>query len=77
VIALLLPALFDFTERHIFSAPNPGALDEMLSISVSVVLILIYAANLVYTLVTRRDVFTARQSDETKMWPLSGSPWVC
>ncbi len=70
VIALLLPALFDFTERHIFSAPNPGALDEKLSISVSVVLILIYAANLVYTLVTRRDVFTARESDETKMWPL-------
>jgi Ca2+:H+ antiporter len=70
VVALLLPALFDYTERHLFSASNPEALDEKLSVSVSVVLILVYAANLVYTLVTRRDVFTSRQSEKESVWPL-------
>jgi Ca2+:H+ antiporter len=33
-------------------------------------LILVYAANLVYTLVTRRDVFTSRQSEKESVWPL-------
>lgn len=70
VIALLLPALFDYTERHLFSMANPTGLDEKLSISVSVVLILVYAANLIYTLVTRRDVFTSRQADAESTWPL-------
>ncbi len=70
VFALLLPALFDYTERHLLSASNPAGLDEKLSLSVSVVLILIYAANLVYTLLTRRDVFDSRQSEASSAWPL-------
>jgi Ca2+:H+ antiporter len=56
VVALLLPALFDYTER-VSRVPDVGALDERLSLGVSVVLILVYAANLVYTLVTHRDIF--------------------
>ena len=57
VIALLLPALFDITERRLPGASDAGALDESLSLGVAVVLILAYAANLLYTLVTHRDVF--------------------
>jgi len=75
VIALLVPALFDYTERGLFAGKtnNPGALDENLSICVSVVLILVYFANLIYTLVTHRDVFSARKEPKDEQgpgWPL-------
>ncbi len=61
LISLLLPAIFDFTERDIAQVPNASALDESLSLAVSVVLILLYAGNLVYTLVTHRDVFSGNK----------------
>lgn len=75
VIALLVPALFDYTERGLFAgkSQNPGALDEELSICVSVVLILVYLANLIYTLVTHRNVFSVRKESkepEEPGWPL-------
>lgn len=70
IIALLLPAFFDFTERHSSGLGNAGALDEKLSLCVSVVLILVYLANLVYTLITHRDVFASRKSDEPPAWSL-------
>ena len=64
LIGLLVPALFDYTERGLFATPNPRALDERLSLGVSVVLILVYALNLVYTFVTHRNVFAADDADE-------------
>ena len=70
VIALLLPAFFDFTERHRSARNHLAGLDEKLSLCVSVILILVYLANLVYTLVTHRDVFASRQSNETPAWSL-------
>ncbi|RYG23492.1 calcium/proton exchanger [bacterium] len=57
VFALLIPAMFDYTERGIKNVPDPTSLDERMSLGVSVLLILIYLANLVYTLVTHRDTF--------------------
>lgn len=63
VIALLLPAIFDYTERRV-AASNVGQLDEYLSLGVAVVLIVVYIANLVYTLVTHRDVFAADKDEE-------------
>jgi Ca2+:H+ antiporter len=70
VIALMVPALFSYTERGIFASPRASELDEKLSLSVSVVLILIYIANLIYTLVTHRTVFS---SDDEE--PEHGDPW--
>ncbi len=75
VIALLIPVLFNYTEHQVFAAKGQdlGVLDEHLSISVAIVLILVYAANLVYTLVTHRDVFASRSREvETgeSLWPL-------
>ncbi len=70
IIGLMLPALFDYTERSSFAHPNTGALDEKLSLSVSVILILVYLANLVYTLVTHPDVFAPRKSQEKPEWPV-------
>jgi Ca2+:H+ antiporter len=76
MVALLLPALFDYTERGIYHEPDAGAREEHLSLAVSVVLILVYAANLVYTLRTRRDVFARPAGGEPEApppWPLARS----
>ena len=78
VIALLLPALFHYTERGIAGPATTGELDEELSLGVSVVLIVVYLANLVYTLKTHRDVFESAghkkaetpQPDDDKLWPM-------
>ncbi len=61
LIGLLLPAIFDFTERDLAQVTNTPALDESLSLAVSVVLILLYFGNLVYTLITHRDVFSGNK----------------
>jgi Ca2+:H+ antiporter len=77
VIALLLPAFFDFAERGA-SAADPGAVEERLSLVVSVVLILVYLANLAYTLITHRDTFAAEDEDddEESSWPVWRSVMV-
>jgi Ca2+:H+ antiporter len=59
VIALMIPALFDYTERPMSGAVHATVLDERLSLGVAVVLILVYVANLAYSLVTHRDTFAA------------------
>ena len=70
VISLLVPALFDYLERNLRQTPNTESLDEYLSLGVAVVLILAYVANLVYTLITHRDVFAASEQEEPASWPL-------
>ena len=75
LIGLLVPALFNYTERTVRGAPNAGALDEQLSLSVAVVLILVYIGNLVYTLVTHRDVFS-RQPEEGQEEGAAWSVWL-
>lgn len=70
VIALLLPAVFDYTERQAGAADIPS-LDEHLSLGVSVVLIVVYLGNLIYTLVTHRNVFAGPEREhEPAEWPL-------
>ena len=79
VVALMVPALFDYTERNLRRMAYPENLDEHLSLGVAVVLILAYGANLVYTLVTHRDVFGAEEGGEHERpggrqpWPLWGA----
>lgn len=65
VIALLLPALFHITEHASVGATATRPLDERLSLGVSVVLLLVYAGNLVYTLVTHRDIFATSEEDDS------------
>ncbi|MEO7986222.1 MAG: calcium/proton exchanger, partial [Gemmatimonadales bacterium] len=75
VVALMIPALFDYTERSVRQVPYPESLDERLSLGVAVVLIVAYGANLVYTLVTHRDVFGGEEGgkggkgDSGERWP--------
>lgn len=75
VIALLIPALFDYTERlPAFLAGSEqlrSNLDEYLSLGVAVVLIVVYLLNLVYTLVTHKDVFALEEEPhEGRLWPV-------
>ncbi len=71
VIALLLPAVFDFTVRHGGHADQAAVSDEALSLGVAAVLLLLYAGNTLYTLVTHRDVFGAGKEEEEG----DGTPW--
>ena len=64
LIALLLPALFDMTERGLLSNPNPGPPDESLSLGVAIILIVVYLGNLVYTLYTHQDVFEMEDEEQ-------------
>jgi Ca2+:H+ antiporter len=63
VIALLVPALFDYTERGLASNATRHGLDEKLSLGVSVVLLIVYISNLVYTLYTHRDTYRSATED--------------
>lgn len=71
VVALMVPALFDITERGTSGPLNAAIQDERLSLGVAAVLIVIYLANLVYSLVTHRDTFAAY--DETRVADNPGS----
>jgi Ca2+:H+ antiporter len=75
MIALLLPALFDYVVR---GKPGGGRtlLDEHLSLSVSIVLIVVYLANLAYTLVTHRDVFAFAHHEGDAAGREASEPWA-
>jgi Ca2+:H+ antiporter len=75
MIALLLPAFFDFAVRG-HAAGGRGLIEERLSLAVSVVLIIVYVANLIYTLVTHKGVFEFHEDasgddhSDGPAWPL-------
>jgi Ca2+:H+ antiporter len=73
VIALLLPAVFDLTQRASAGPDVASVTDEQLSLAASVILLLMYIANLIYTLVTHHDVFAAEESRAQAEWSLSRS----
>jgi Ca2+:H+ antiporter len=74
-IAVMLPALFDYTERGVLRDPNTSKLDEHLSLGVAVVLILVYIGNLIYTLVTHRDLFARASAYSEEAEPEIAAPW--
>lgn len=65
VIALLLPATFDLAEHQI-QATAIRLSDEQVSIAVSVLLLLLYCANMFFTLVTHRDIFETEECEKEK-----------
>jgi Ca2+:H+ antiporter len=71
VIALLIPAIFDYTVRDVSPRAQASTLDEHLSLGVSILLIGAYGANLIYTLVTHSDVFGDDDGKDTAgAWPV-------
>ncbi|RXG90256.1 calcium/proton exchanger [Bradyrhizobium vignae] len=69
VIALLLPAIFDYTARqdHLH---NVRLTDEELSLGASIVLLVLYGGNLAYTLITHRDAFADEEANGDRSWSL-------
>ena len=74
LIALLLPAVFDMVVRADPKGADVALSDEHLSLGVSAVLLTLYAGNLVYTLITHRDVFS-RGGEEAKAVGRHGGLW--
>ena len=71
VIALLLPAVFNLTERTVGGRQHLAVSDEQLSIGVSLVMLALYVANLVYSLVTHKDAFASEEErGRGGGWPL-------
>ena len=74
VIAFLVPALFDFTERSLGVGAAAVRIDDThLALGVSLVLIGLYIANLIFSLVTHRDMLSEAddsQGDEESWNPL-------
>ena len=75
LIALLLPAVFDATQRASVAKSAVAVVDEHLSLGVAVVLIGLYLINLVYTLVTHRQVFAAAEEGEAQGGGAAGQGW--
>ena len=78
-IAILLPAVFDATERAAAPGANLALRDEQLSLCVSVTLLLLYAAHLIYVLVTHRDMFAVGEKTGRPEWslPLGLGVMIC
>jgi len=72
VVALLLPAFFDLAKRQEHGQMRLLS-DEQVSLGVAVVLILVYIANLAYTLHTHRDVFAFDEQQDPEAWPIARS----
>ena len=70
VIALLLPAVFDYTGRLEGYARDISISDEELSRGASIVLLVLYCANLGYTLITHKDVFSEGELQGKATWGL-------
>jgi Ca2+:H+ antiporter len=70
-VAILLPATFDMTERLESPGAHLSRLDELLSLCVSVLLLLLYGAHLIYVLVTHRAMFGGKPTaDSAPEWSL-------
>jgi Ca2+:H+ antiporter len=77
VIALLLPAVFDYMGRSVPHSGHVQMSDEALSLVASAVLLVLYGGNLVYTLATHHDVFfPGESSDEGPRWSVLASTAV-
>lgn len=75
VFALLLPYVFDQANvSHEATTMERAVTDESFSIGISVVLLLLYVGNLVFTLVTHRDAFARpKEAADKPDWSLSKS----
>jgi Ca2+:H+ antiporter len=74
-VALVMPAIFELVEGQGLPSPNEARIDydstvEHLSVAVAVVLILSYAAGLLFSLKTHKNLFNPDHGDEDH-----GEPW--
>ncbi len=74
VIAFLIPALFDLTEKSFAIKPSQLKIDDAnLALAVSIVLIGLYIANIIFTLITHKDILSVSDEEheaQTATWPM-------
>ena len=73
MIAFLIPAVFDLSER-VAGVSNEQALisDENFSLAASFVLIALYAANIIFSLFTHKDILSPSDEEHHgEVWPVS------
>lgn len=71
MIAFLVPAIFDFTEKVEGITPAQALIsDENFSLAASVVLIGLYVCNLIFSLVTHKDLLSGSDHHEGEAWPV-------
>lgn len=72
MIAFLVPAIFDFTEKVEGIGPAQALIsDEKFSLAASVVLIGLYVSNLIFSLFTHKDLLSASDDDHGgEAWPV-------
>jgi Ca2+:H+ antiporter len=72
MIAFLVPAIFDFTEKvEGISASQTLISDENFSLAAALVLIGLYICNLIFSLVTHKDLISASDDEhEGGAWPV-------
>ena len=72
VIAFMVPALFDLSERQFGISPDRNKIDDAnLALGVSIVLLALYAANLIYTFVSQKDLLSTadeENAEHTATW---------
>jgi len=68
LVAFMLPAFFDLAERSFFEVANPAPPDAAYSLAVAVVLIAVYLANLLFSLVTHRDLVGGLEESHEPRW---------
>lgn len=72
MLALLIPALFDYTEQRFHRGHSQMELNLRLSFGAALILIFVYLANLLYTFWTHRDIFNPGEEPSVRSdaWPL-------
>ena len=75
VFALLLPAVFDRADAaRLVGAAQRRVSEQGLALGVAAVLLALYAGNLVFTLITHRDVFAVEEGEQAvAKWSLAKS----
>lgn len=68
LVAFMLPAFFDLTERIFYGVTDPQLPDEAYSLAVALVLIAVYLANLWFSLVTHRDLVGGLEARHAPKW---------
>ena len=75
VIAFLIPALFDITEKSFAIAPSQLKVDDAnLALGVSIILIGLYVANIIFTLITHKDILSVSDEEHeahSATWPMT------
>lgn len=65
VIAFLVPALFDYTERSFGITPERVRIDDThLALGVSIILIGLYIANIIFSLFTHKDILSTVDEEQ-------------